>query len=296
VEESTFLDFGPGQMTDLRTASTMILLRDADSGPEVFLVKRHIKSDFVGGAHVFPGGVVEPADALDDALCAGRTDDSASKTLGLPRGGLAYWAAAIRECFEEAGVLLACDSQGRIPVFEGEHSERFRSYRRALNSNEMSFAEMLLREGLKLAAHRVYYWGHWVTPEGEPRRYDTRFFLAVAPERQTAAHDGRELTDSAWAPPAVALEKARTREWTIIFPTVRNLMLLKAFRTARDAESHARQLRHIPMILPRVVSDEKGTRILIPGDEGYERASATADAATAENYAGPSENGEKGVQ
>jgi len=284
-------------MTDSRTASTIILLRDAENGPEVFLVKRHIKSDFVGGAHVFPGGVVEPADALDEALCAGRTDDSASKTLGLPRGGLAYWVAAIRECFEEAGILLAYDSQGRIMTFEGEHiGERFRSYRRALNANEMSFAEMLLREGLKLATDRVYYWGHWVTPEGEPRRYDTRFFLAVAPERQTAAHDGRELTDSAWVPPAVALEKARTREWTIIFPTVRNLMLLNAFQTVRDAESHARHLRHIPMILPRVVRDEKGTRILMPGDEGYESGSATADAATAQNYVGPPENGDRGEQ
>jgi len=280
-------------MTDSRTASTIILLRDAESGPEVFLAKRHIKSDFVGGAHVFPGGVVEPADALDEALCAGRTDDSASKALELPRGGLAYWVAAIRECFEEAGMLLDYDSQGRILAFEGEHiGERFRSYRRALNANQMSFAGMLLRERLKLATDRVYYWGHWVTPEGEPRRYDTRFFLAVAPERQTAAHDGRELTDSAWVPPAVALEKARTREWTIIFPTVRNLMLLNAFQTARDAESYARQLRNIPMILPRVVSDEKGTRILMPGDEGYERESATADAATAQNYAGPPENGD----
>jgi 8-oxo-dGTP pyrophosphatase MutT (NUDIX family) len=256
----------------------VILLRDGKSGVEVFMLKRHLKSDFIGGAHVFPGGVLDPGDEIDEGLCTGRTDASASAALGIPRGGLGYWVAAIRECFEESGVLLMYDSEGRMLDFEDPAIEkRYQGYREQLNQGRLSISELARLEGLKLAADRIYYWAHWITPEGQSRRYDTRFFLAVAPRRQAALHDGSELTDSSWISPQEALEKARRREWLVIFPTLRNLELLRQFSHTRDAEAMARAPRAILAIQPRVVRDHRGVRLLVPGDAGFEEsAPATA--------------------
>jgi 8-oxo-dGTP pyrophosphatase MutT (NUDIX family) len=257
-------------------------------GIEVFMMRRHLKSDFVGGAFVFPGGVVDPADEIDDRLCAGRTDASASAALGISRGGLAYWIAAIRECFEEAGILLAYDREGGLLDFrQPDVKRRYEAYRAALNAGEITLDQIAQREGLKAATDRIHYWAHWITPEGQPLRYDARFFLAVAPKDQIAEHDGRELTDSAWVSPQAALEKARTKEWTIIFPTLRNLMLLLEFTSAGEAEAAARAQREVAAVLPRVMRDGRGVRLLVPGDEGYEQAGDGADASDASNFADP---------
>jgi hypothetical protein len=128
---------------------------------------------------------------------------------------------------------------------------------------------------LKLATDRVHYWAHWITPEGEPRRYDTRFFLTVAPRRQAAVHDGSELTESSWVSPREALEKARNREWLVILPTLRNLELLRNFERITDAEAAACARRNIPAIQPRIVRDQTGIRILVPGDEGFDESIST---------------------
>jgi 8-oxo-dGTP pyrophosphatase MutT (NUDIX family) len=261
------------RVNSVRNASTVILLRDGKSGVEVFMLKRHLKSDFVGGAHVFPGGVLDPDDEVDERLCAGHTDESASAALGVARGGLGYWVAAIRECFEESGVLLMYDAAGQILDFgDPAIEERYRDYREQLNQGRLSISDLARREGLKLATDRVHYWAHWITPEGQPRRYDTRFFLTVAPRRQAAVHDGSELTDSSWVTPQEALEKARNKEWLVIFPTLRNLELLRDFRRTRDAEAVACAPRNIVAIQPRVVRDQTGIRILVPGDEGFEES------------------------
>lgn len=255
-------------MTEARHASTLILLRDGQEGMEVFMGRRHLKSGFVGGAYVFPGGAVDPADEIDELLCAGRTHASASESLGVPHGGLAYWVAAVRECFEEAGILLAYGKDGSIlDLRNAEVHRQYEQYRKALFAGEISIAELARREGLRLATDQIHYWAHWITPEGEPRRYDARFFLAIAPTRQDAAHDERELTDSAWITPRAALEKARSGEWDMILPTLRNLILLRDFPTTESAESAARAPRDIVAVLPRIVKDEKGTRILVPGEE-----------------------------
>jgi len=275
-------------MGELRNASTVILLRDGLQGLEVFMMQRHIRSDFAGGAYVFPGGVVDRSDEVDAGFCSGRTDASASAALGVPRGGLAYWIAAIRECFEEAGILLAYGPEGSLLDFDKPGVRaRYEAYRAALNAREVTPDEIARRENLRYATDRVHYWAHWITPEGQPLRYDTRFFLAIAPKGQIAAHDGREMTDSAWVSPQDALEKARTKEWAIIFPTLRNLTLICHFATASQAEAAAKARRKISTVLPRAARDGHGVRLLVPGDEGYDQARGGADPSEASNFADP---------
>jgi 8-oxo-dGTP pyrophosphatase MutT (NUDIX family) len=262
-----------------RLAATVVLVRDRESGGvEVFLEERHIKSDFVGGAYVFPGGAVDPEDRIPDELCAGRCDRDASRLLGIDHGGLAYFVAAIRECFEEAGVLLAYDRTGAFLDFGDEGTEaRYRAWRDRLNAGDATLLDLARAEGLRLATDRIHYWGHWITPEGQPRRYDTRFFLAEAPANQTATHDDWELTASAWVAPAEALERARRKEWMIIFPTLWNLRELGRFARAADAAAFAAdEARPRPLYVPRV----HGERVVLPGDDGYE--TATRDTSSAD--------------
>ncbi len=231
--------------------------------------KRHVDSGFVGGAYVFPGGRVDPDDAIDAAHCA---DDeaSASGRLGLASGGLAHLVAAIRECFEEAGVLLAYDRAGALLDFGAPGLEpRYKVLRDQLNAGTVSIQEIAQQESLRLATDRIAYWSHWITPLGESRRYDTRFFVARAPEGQVAAHDDWELTSSAWVTPAEAIDRAMSREWKIIFPTLMNLKDLARHATADAAVAWAgTQSLPLPANQPRVLGD----RVLLPGDEGYETA------------------------
>ena len=255
-------------------ASTVLLVRDQE-GPEgtrleVFMEKRHIKSDFVGGAYVFPGGRVDEADGIDPELCAGLDEESANLHLGLDGGGLAHYVAAIRECFEEAGVLLAYDHSGDLLDFsQSSVEDRYRDLRDRMNRGEVSLQDMTRREGLRLATDRMAYWSHWITPEGQPRIYDTRFFIAHAPDKQTATHDDWELTSSAWVTPGEAIEHAMRREWMISFPTLVNLRQLSRFATADEAVRWAReQRRPLPVNQPRVHDG----RVVLPGEDGYEQA------------------------
>lgn len=232
--------------------------------------RRHVDSAFVGGAYVFPGGRVDPGDAVDPAACAGLDEGLARKRLGLAAGGLAHYVAAVRECFEEAGVLLAYDRTGSLVDFgQAAVDEHFRRLRQELNAGHLTLAEIVSREGLRLATDRLAYWSHWITPVGEPRRYDTRFFVAEAPPGQTAAHDDWELTSSAWVSPAEAIERARRREWMIIYPTLMNLRALAAHQHVREAIAwaHAQPLP-LPANLPRVLDG----RVVLPGDPGYDQA------------------------
>jgi 8-oxo-dGTP pyrophosphatase MutT (NUDIX family) len=208
-------------------------------------------------------------------------DERASAVLGVPSGGLAYWVAAIRECFEETGILLAWRN-GCFPDYrEVGTAKLYATVRNALLNNEATFAELLARNGLRPAAESLQYFAHWITPEGQPRRYDTRFFLASAPQGQAGIHDGSELTESCWVSPADAIRKAESREWTIVFPTMKNLMLLCNYPGAEAALAAARAGR-VRTIQPRVVKDGDGVRFLLPEDEGYEQAGPPVIATTAD--------------
>jgi 8-oxo-dGTP pyrophosphatase MutT (NUDIX family) len=259
----------------LRDAATVLLLRDGSDGLEVFMLRRNLASDFVGGAYVFPGGAVDPADRADDldAICRGRSDADGSARLDIDRGGLAFWVAAIRESFEEAGVLLAYHRDGEIIRLDDPVTiERFERHRKAVDTGDRRLAEICEDEGLALAVDGMHYFGHWITPVGAPRRYDTRFFLAAAPAAQTPLHDDHEVIANLWIRPGDALARHRAGEYEMLPPTMASLRAVARFATAAEALDAARQIVDVPAILPRVIADDGGLRIVLPGDAEYSDA------------------------
>jgi len=259
----------------LRDAATVMVVRDGGEGMEVFLLRRNLKSDFVGGLFVFPGGAVDEADRHADleSVCRGRSDDEASVLLGIPSGGLAYWVAAVRECFEEAGILLAYREDGSIVSLAQDHvAERFRLHRKAVDSGERSLVEVCAVEHLDLAVDQIHYFSHWITPLGAPRRYDTRFFVAAAPPEQVPLHDERETIAHMWVRPADALARHERGELDLILPTIKNLEAISRFQSSADLLAAAAAVAQVPAVLPRVGRDRGGVFILLPGDPGYHEA------------------------
>ncbi|HET6794850.1 MAG TPA: NUDIX domain-containing protein [Acidimicrobiales bacterium] len=263
----------------VRDAATVMLVRDTPEGMEVFMLRRNLNSDFVGGAYVFPGGAVDDADRHSnlEPVTAGRSDGEASDLLSVASGGLAYWVAAIRECFEEAGVLLAYDSDGKVLSFvEPEVEARFVAHRKAVDSGERRLVEICQEEGLTLAVDRIHYFSHWITPVGPPRRYDTRFFVTAAPPGQEPMHDNREAVARLWVSPADALERHSRGELDLILPTIKNLEAIGRFDRTDDLLAAAAAIESVPTMLPRIVPDGQGMRILLPGDEGYDAVEESA--------------------
>jgi 8-oxo-dGTP pyrophosphatase MutT (NUDIX family) len=280
----------------LRQAATVMLVRDApEPGPdggalEVLMVRRNLKADFVGGAYVFPGGAVDPADAGPDAeaACVGRSDAEASALLGLPSGGLAYWVAVLRETFEEAGLLLAERPGGpALLAGDGDTGEvaRFGAERAAVNARSRRFLDLCRDEQLRLLVGDVHYFARWITPKGAPRRYDTRFFVAAAPPGQIAAHDAGETIADVWISPADALAQHREGDIELIFPTIRNLQAIGRFATSAALLAAAAEASSsVPTIEPRVVTDGNGVRIVLPGDEDFEGMPPTDGAGFAGDF------------
>ena len=175
-----------------KNAATVILLREQEpDGFDVFLLKRHEKSSFMGGNYVYPGGRVDRNDGSVEtrSLSKGMTLEEAKKILGgifSPEESFAHWIAAIRELFEEAGVLLAYDQKGNLlQIRNREEREKFLHYRKLLQEGKISLSEMVQKENLLLALDRLHYYAHWITPEAQPQRFDTRFFLhAVLRDRK----------------------------------------------------------------------------------------------------------------
>src|SRR4051812_15555779 len=232
-----------------------MLLRDGDAGVEVFMMRRALKAVFVGGFYVFPGGAVDEADRAHEieASCVGLTDADASEQLGLPGGGLAFWVAAVRECFEEAGVLLAAHGDGTLADFgDPTTAARFEAYRAAVHAGAQRLVDICADEGLKLAVGGIEYVSHWITPEGEPRRFDTRFFVAHAPVRQEPLHDDKELIDSLWIRPRDALDRQRAGTLQMITPTIANLEYLASFATAHEAMADAATIVHPATVEPQL--------------------------------------------
>jgi 8-oxo-dGTP pyrophosphatase MutT (NUDIX family) len=260
-------------MVAIKDAATVMLVRDDASGAlEVFMLRRNLKSDFVGGAYVFPGGGVDDHDRFADleAVCEGRSDTEASGQLGVDAGGLAFWVAAIRESFEEAGVLLAYDGPDLIRFDDPDRAARFAAHRAEVDQGASRLIDVCRSEGLRLAVDTMYYFSHWITPEGPTRRYDTRFFVARAPAGQVPLHDDREVIANLWIRPSEALAAHRAGEFEMIFPTVRSLIAIERFASANDLLAAAAAIGEVPAILPRIVEDQGGLRIVLPGDPGYD--------------------------
>ena len=271
----------PGESFDaasvpLRPAATVMLVRDhAVNGLEVFMLQRTMKAAFAKGMYVFPGGRVDDVDDASEleAICDRFTDAHASGLLGVPRGGLAYWIAAIRECFEEAGVLLArrADEQDALRFDDPTVESRFVELRRAVNDGELGFIDMCMKENLRLTTDAMHYVSHWITPIGEVRRFDTRFFIAPAPPAQAPLHDDRETIDSLWVSPREALDRCERGELAMIPPTISNLEFLLPHWTTAEALAAAQRVGTPVTVLPKLRTDAEGrvVGIILPGDPDY---------------------------
>jgi 8-oxo-dGTP pyrophosphatase MutT (NUDIX family) len=266
---------------EIRPAATVMLVRDCATPAgahalEVLMVRRNLRSDFVGGAYVFPGGAVDLLDGGPEAeaLCAGRSHGEANALLGVESGGLAYWVAVVRETFEEAGLLLARREDGpRLLAGDPDEEARFAAARTEVNAGTVRFLDLCRDERLRLGVGDVHYFAHWITPRGAPRRYDTRFFVAAAPPGQIAAHSAGETIDEVWITPEDALARHRAGEIEIIFPTIRCLQAIGRFASSAELlQAAERASSAVPTIEPRVVPDGNGMRIVLPGDPGYEEA------------------------
>lgn len=257
----------------LRDAATVMLVRDGRHGVEVFMLRRNLNSDFVGGAYVFPGGAVDPSDgeAEVERFSVGLDDRRASQLLDIDQGGLAFWVAAIRESFEEAGLLLALDrDDSLLRLDDPAVIERFARHRVDVDTSTRLLRDIVREEGLRLATGRMHYWSRWITPLGSPRRYDTRFFVAHAPDAQVPTHDDRETIANLWIRPSEALERHEAGEFELIFPTVRSLDALTQFDSAEAVIAHAQGIAEFPPLLPTFVEEDGGLRLILPGDEVYD--------------------------
>jgi 8-oxo-dGTP pyrophosphatase MutT (NUDIX family) len=230
-----------------KEASTVILLRPssdrAKTGFEVLMVLRHPDSSFVPDSYVFPGGSLEESDCTEDmaALCSGIDRQRAGEMLdGTPAAdkALGAWVSAIRETFEEVGLLLAYREDGTPLDFRSsEESDRFRLYRNHLSENRMTFFDILIRERLTLTADRLHYFSHWITPWFLPIRYDARFFVAAAPPNQKTQPDGIELIKHVWISPRELLAGARRRQYDMVEPTLVTIMEIAEFSSIREVIS-----------------------------------------------------------
>lgn len=253
----------------IRTACTVVLLRDSAAGPEVLMLRRNSAAVFLGGAYVFPGGALDAADHAPESLArvAGLTEHAANAHLDLPSGALAYWFAAARETFEESGLLLAVDEQdgtlGSAPV------SALAAQRAALNAGSVTFAEILRAQRWVVPAPELVYFDHWVTPPIRPRRFDTRFFLARAPQSQVASHDDAETIDSRWLTAQAFLDLADAREIEIAYATQVTLRTIAQWLSVDDALARMREPRTIRVSRACVAQGPQGERIFRRGDAAY---------------------------
>ena len=255
--------------TPIKPAATVILMREAEeSGFEIFIVKRSSRSSF-GSLYVFPGGKLDPEDTEKDlyACCEGMDDEEASARLGIENDGLSFWIACIRECFEETGVLLTNPNDSLIQEYE-----KLSSLRKQLNNKEISFKDICISESLRLRTNNIVPCAHWITPAIEPKRFDTRFFLAKVNAKQLASHDGFELTESFWIKPKDALVKLKEGKMNMILPTISNIEQLAEFSSAFEAFNYFEGLGNnaIESILPKFVKQDGKWVGFLPGEKGYE--------------------------
>ena len=253
----------------IKPAATVILMREEIKGDfEIFMVKRSSRSTF-GSLYVFPGGKLDPEDSENDLypFCEGMNNEEASKQLGIKDNGLSFWIACIRECFEEVGVLLTNPDDSIL-----QDTYKLTKLRKELNNKEITFKEICVSESLRLRTKNIVPCAHWITPDIETKRFDTRFFLAKVNAKQLASHDGFELTESFWIKPADALAKLKNGEMNMILPTIKNIEKLAEFSSSTEAFNYFEGLgdNAIPPILPKFIKKDGEWVGFLPGEEGYE--------------------------
>jgi 8-oxo-dGTP pyrophosphatase MutT (NUDIX family) len=257
----------PTEAVAPRPASTILLLRASANIPheiEVFMMVRHYEIDFNSGALVFPGGSVDNSDQAiigRPELCAGGE--------GLDAATLSFRIAAIRETFEESGILLARPHGSKSLIDAKRATEIEAAHRVALCEGKTTFSEVISGNGLALALDELVPYAHWITPEGMPKRFDTWFFLAAAPPEQAGAHDGRESTDSIWLSPREALAGGESGRFKLPFPTTRNLIRLGKQGGVQAALDDARG-KEVVTVMPVMTRLNGGRQLRIPLEAGYD--------------------------
>jgi len=262
-------EFDPATVP-VKPAATVMLVRDAGTGRdgiEVFMLRRTASASFGAGMYVFPGGRVDGADGATEigTMCRGLDDGEASRRLQIDSGGLAFWVASIRECFEEAGVLLATPRNGGALSVNNDD-------RHAVHGGELSLVDLCRRDDLVLDLSTTHYVSHWITPVGEKRRFDTRFFVTEAPADQEPLHDDKETDDSLWVRPSDALRMDAARELMVMPPTRASLHFLEPHDSAAAAVAAGAAVVDPPCILPKIRRDESGkvTGVVMPDEPGYD--------------------------
>jgi 8-oxo-dGTP pyrophosphatase MutT (NUDIX family) len=257
-------------------SATVILTRDSNQGSfKILLMRRHQDQEFMGGAFVFPGGRLDSGDCDPElnSYTRGLTAAEAKRRLRAPdlpeEKALGLFFSALRETFEEAGVLLAYDQYGHlIDLAEGETAGRFAEYRLQLHKKSLSLRELAERERLLYALDLLIPYAHWITPEIESKRFSTRFFLAKHPAEQLSSHDTIEMTKSQWITPSAALEQQRAGKMLLMPPTLKTLEEMNEFESLEDLFLAARS-REIHTILPEPFRLENGFGIRLPHDPEY---------------------------
>ncbi len=255
-----------------RDAATLLLLRQGTDGPEVLMVKRHPGNAFVPDCYVFPGGAVDTGD--EEAAAAGRclgldgrTAHTLLPDLPSPEAALALWIAAVRETFEETGLLLACDGEGHMADLSGNASKSlWAGHRRSLRDKRTSFFNLLERENLYPACGVLRYLSRWITPLGLPIRYDVRFFVAPAPPGQEASHDQRELTEHVWIQPRHALDRCTQGTFDMVLPTIRTLEDIAGFATVEETLARVGNRQVTPVLTK--IRLRRGAYVEVMPDEG----------------------------
>lgn len=253
-------------------AATVVLARP-ESAPngtwECFMVRRHVLSDFASNVFVFPGGKVDPADrdpSVKEFIAESSEDDctryETAGTLPVIR------MAAIRELFEEAGVLLAQRRDGSSLSLDAAGVERFAAHRHQIHAGELTMADLARREELLYPVGQLCAISRWVTPESFSKRFDTHFFLALMPEGQVPIHDEYETTDSIWISPGEALRRYREGTFPLVFATEKNLERIARYPST-DALISSLSAQDLEPVMPRPLVENGETRFLLPGDEGY---------------------------
>ena len=257
-----------------RPAATVLLLRDGVDGIEVLLLRRHARAGFAADMWVFPGGVVDSADrqlagecwdGIDPTALTGRFAAAADLVLG-------FHVAAVRETFEEAGLLLARRADGTtIDLLDGAVQQQRAHLNARGRAAAADFAPWLAEQGLVLDLGALTYSSRWVTPTAEPRRYDTCFFLAEVPPGQTVDHDRIETTDQRWVTAATALEASERGEMGLMFPTIHTLRAVAAAPSADVLREQAASQPRVDTLQPHLELDDDGRfkRLLHPHDPDY---------------------------
>ncbi len=249
------------QPAQLIPAATTLLVRDGETGIEVFMVVRNRSTDRFSGALVFPGGKVEPRDS-DEGLREYCRVES-----GEGGGELSLRVAAIREAFEESGVLLArYRNSGLIP--DGQQMAELEGYRAELEQDHTTLLTLVREEGLELATDLLVPFSRWLTPPVPAKRFDTHFFVAKVPVDYRLLHCGRETVDSVWSSPQQLLADAETGRWDIVFPTRANLSRLGTFADTAELLRVSAEQRLDP-VTPNMERREDGTLLSIPADAGF---------------------------